>query len=99
FAYAYAGAAEFLSIAGRPLEALAWASQGLSIDSGFAALYRRAADADLNLGRWAAGRAAATRAVELGEVPAPNRALVAITSLTAGDTARARAALDSLGNT
>ena len=97
FAYAYAGAAEFLSIAGRPLEALAWASQGLSIDSGFAALYRRAADADLHLGRWAAGRAAATRAVELGDVPAPNRALVAIASLEAGDTARARAALDSLG--
>jgi len=99
FAYAYAGVAEFLSIAGRPLEALAWASQGLSIDSGFAALHRQAAAANLNLGRWAAARAAAARAVELGDVPAPNRALVAIASLGGGDTARARAAIDSLGST
>src|SRR5438445_11313662 len=99
FAYAYAGVAEFLSIAGRPLEALAWASQGLSIDSGFAALHRQAAAANLNLGRWAAARAAAARAVELGDVPAPNRALVAIASLGGGDTARARAAIDSPGST
>src|SRR5438132_262703 len=99
FAYAYAGAAEFLSIAGRPLEAVAWASQGLSIDSGFAALYRQAAAADLHLGRWAGGRAAAARAIELGDVPAPNQALIAIASLGSGDTARARAAIDSLGST
>ncbi len=96
FAYAYAGVAEFLNIAGRPLEALAWASQGLSIDSGFAVLYRQAADADLRLGRWAAARAAAARALELGDVPAPNRVLSAIASLQAGDTAAARAAIDTV---
>src|SRR5438132_6913296 len=73
FTYAYAGVAEFLNIGGRPLEALAAASQGLSIDSAFPALFRHAADADLRLGRWAAARAATQRALELGDVPAPNR--------------------------
>jgi TolB-like protein len=99
FAYAYAGVAELLNVAGRPLEALAWAAQGLAIDSLLPALYRHSADADLRLGRWAAGRAAAERALALGDVPAPNRALAAIAWLEAGDTARARALADSLGIT
>ena len=96
FTYAYAGVAEFLNIGGRPLEALAAASQGLSIDSAFPALFRHAADADLRLGRWAAARAATQRALELGDVPAPNRALSAMALLQKGDTARARGETDSL---
>ena len=96
FTYAYAGVAEFLNIGGRPLEALAAASQGLSIDSAFPALFRHAADADLRLGRWAAARAAARRALELGDVTAPNRALSAMATLQKGDTATARGETDSL---
>ncbi len=98
FAYAYAGVAEFLNIAGRPLDALAWVSQGLSVDSGFPALYRSGADADVDLGRWEAARAAVQRAIALGDVSTPNRLLAAVAAFCAGDTAAARATIDSVAD-
>src|SRR5207244_2931604 len=83
-----------------PALALDYNRSAVRIDSAsIGALHQQAAAANLTLGRWAAARAAAARAVELGDVPAPNRALVAIASLGGGDTARARAAIDSLGST
>jgi len=96
FAYAYAGLAEMLNVAGRPRDAIAAVAQGRAIDSTNAPLYWQLADAELRLGSTDQARAAADRAEALGFDPLGARILRAIARLRAGDTASARAQLPAL---
>ncbi len=84
-----------MSTAGRPLEALAWAAQGIAVDSTYAFLEWVRAEAYLQLGRSREARAAAERATALGQEPAPMRALIAIAEFQEGDTAVALRGLES----
>lgn len=90
YAYAYAGLAQLLVVARRPIDALARAAQGLAIDSTHAPLYWHTAEANLMLGRSREARAAASRAIGLGLSTPPMLALLAIADFVAGDTAGAR---------
>lgn len=93
YAYAYSGVSEMLNVAGRSDEALAWADQGLAIDSSSAPLYWQVADASLHLGRLAEARAAAERALSLGFDAVGSEVLLALAALKEGDTATAVAML------
>ncbi len=90
YAYPYAGLADMLNMAGRPLEALAWATQGGAIDSTLGVLYEQIATANLRLGRPLLASAAAARGLALGAPPVTMRVLLALAKQQAGDTASAR---------
>ena len=96
YAYAYAGLAEMLNVAGRPEEALTAIAEGRAVDSANAPLYWQMADADLQLGRVAEATAAADRASLLGFDPNGVRILRILARIGAGDTASARADLTAL---
>jgi TolB-like protein len=96
YAYAYAGLAEMLNLAGRPEEALAVTMQGRAVDSTNAPMYWQVADAALRLGRAAEARAAIDRAEKLGFDRLGARIIRAMASLRSGDTVAVRAELPSL---
>ncbi len=94
YAYPYAGLAEMLNVAGRPVEALAAAAQGLAIDSTLGALHLQRADASLRLGRLRDARAAARQALEFGgRPPSAARTMAALARVQEGDSAGGRAEL------
>ncbi|HWO87863.1 MAG TPA: hypothetical protein VNL98_01805 [Gemmatimonadales bacterium] len=96
YAYAYAGLAEMLIIAGRPEEALEVFAQGAVVDSTLAPLYWQRADAELRLGRHRQALEALERAERLGFDPLGARILRAIALVRSGDTAAARARLPEI---
>ena len=95
YAASYYFAASGLNSAGRPLEALTWAAQGIAVDSTFGVLERQRADAYLQLGRSNEARAAAERAISFGQTPAPMRAFIAIADIRQGDTVAGLRELES----
>ncbi|MGH7546976.1 MAG: hypothetical protein ACREMM_02220 [Gemmatimonadales bacterium] len=98
YAYPYAGLVRFLDAAGRPLEALAWAAQGLAIDSSHAPLHDYLADVNLHLGRARNARLAAERALSLGASPTRMRLKVALAQLSEGDTAAGRTEVEAVAH-
>jgi TolB-like protein/tetratricopeptide (TPR) repeat protein len=95
YAASYNFAAAGLNSAGRPLEALTSAAQGIAVDSTFGLLERQRADAYLQIGRSKEARAAAEKAISLGQARAPMRALIAIADFQQGDTVAAVRELES----
>jgi TolB-like protein len=96
YAYAYAGLANMLNVAGRPAAALTAATEGLVVDSTNAPLHWQMADALVQLGRAAEATRAAERAAAFGFDPLGARILRALARLEAGDTASVRAELPDL---
>jgi len=96
YAYAYAGLAEMLNIAGRPEEALVATIEGRAVDSTNAPMWFQLADAELRFGRLAEAGAALDRAEALGFDRLGVRLMRAIARTRGGDTAAARAELPAL---